>query len=50
MGIVGIIFLGVLLDMVYPNGKTNAFCKGVFGLFAVVVLIAPIIKLDINNI
>ena len=45
LGIIGVIFLGVLLDIMYPNGKTNVFCKGVFGLFAVVVLITPIIKL-----
>lgn len=48
LSIVGVVFLGVLVDIIYPNGKTNAFCKSVFGFFAVIVMITPIIKL-INN-
>ena len=49
LSIVGIIFLGILLDIVYPNGKTNAFCKGIFGIFAVVVMISPILKFDYSK-
>lgn len=48
LGIVGVVFLGVLLDLLYPNGKTNAFCKSIFGIFAVYAMISPLfsIKLD----
>ena len=49
LGIIGIVFLGVLLEIVYPNGKTNAFCRSIFGIFAVVIMISPLLKLkDIN--
>ena len=46
--VVGVVFLGVLFDMIYPNGKTNAFCKGLFGLFTVYVLISPLINFKVN--
>ena len=50
LSIVGIIFLGILLDIVYPNGRTNAFCKGIFGIFSVFVLVSPILKIDFNSV
>lgn len=48
LSIVGVIFMGVLLDLLYPNGKTNAFCKSIFGIFAVFMIIQPILNLEIN--
>jgi len=45
LGVIGIVFLGVLLEIVYPNGKTNVFCRGIFGIFAVAVMLSPILKL-----
>lgn len=50
LGIIGVIFLGVLLDIVYPNGKTNAFCKSIFGIFAVAIIISPIFKMKLESI
>lgn len=50
ISIVGIIFLGVMIDILYPNGRTNAFCKSIFGVFSVFVLINPILKFDVNKI
>ncbi|MGN0960866.1 MAG: hypothetical protein ACI4PF_01550 [Christensenellales bacterium] len=50
LGIVGVVFLGVLFDLVYPNGKTNAFCKSIFGVISVIMIISPILKLDFDNI
>ena len=46
LSILGVVFLAVLLDIVYPNGKTNKFCKSIFGLFAIigVVVIAYFIR------
>ena len=56
ISIVGVVFLGVLLDLVYPNGKTNAFCKSIFGIITVCIMISPIVKfknsdysIDLNN-
>ncbi len=50
LSIVGIVFLSVLIDLIYPNGKTNSFCKTIFGIFAVIVMISPILKFDFNTI
>ena len=49
LGIIGVIFLGVLLDIMYPNGKTNAYCKSIFGIFAVAIIITPVINFSIND-
>ena len=49
LSILGVVFLAVLLDIVYPNGKTNKFCKSIFGLFAIIVLISPIFKIDFQS-
>lgn len=45
VSIVGIVFLGVLVDVVAPNGKTNTIIKCVFGIFTLVVMISPVISL-----
>ena len=44
--VVGVVFLSVLFDLIYPSGKTNKFCKSIFGIIAALVLISPIIKLN----
>lgn len=49
LSIIGVVFLGVLFDLIYPNGKTNSLCKTIFGLVAVVVMIMPILNIDIGS-
>lgn len=49
LSVIGVVFLAVLLDFVYPNGKTNAFCKSIFGIFAMIMLIYPIVKIDASS-
>lgn len=49
LSVIGVVFLAVLLDFVYPNGKTNAFCKSIFGIFAMIMLICPLVKIDISS-
>lgn len=49
LSIVGVVFLGVLFDLIYPNGKTNSLCKTIFALVAVVVMITPILNIDIDS-
>lgn len=46
LGIVGVVFLGILIDVLTPNGKLNKLIKGVFGIIATFVIIAPIFKID----
>lgn len=49
LNIVGVVFLSILFDLIYPSGKTNKFCKSIFGIIAVGVIIAPILKIDFNT-
>lgn len=49
LSVIGVVFLAVLLDFMYPNGKTNAFCKSIFGIFAMIMLIYPLVKIDISS-
>lgn len=50
LSIVGVIFIGVLFDLIYPNGKTNNICKGIFSIIAVCIMVSPILNIDINKI
>ncbi len=49
LSITGVIFLGVLFDLIYPSGKTNTLCKTIFGVVAVVVMITPILNINIDD-
>lgn len=45
VSIVGIVFLGVLVDVILPDGEMNKFIKGMFALIAVFVIVSPIGKI-----
>ncbi len=42
MSIAGICVLGVLVDLILPNGQTKKYIKGVFAFIVVFVIIAPL--------
>lgn len=42
LGIAGICVLGVVVDLILPNGQTKKYIKGVFAFFVVLVIIAPL--------
>lgn len=42
LNIVGIVFTGVILDVVLPDGKTNQFIKHVFSVFMLFVVVSPV--------
>ena len=42
MAVVGSCVLGVLVDLVLPNGQTKKYIKGVFAFFVVLVIISPL--------
>lgn len=48
LSIVGIVVLGVLVDVVMPEGESAKYIKGVFGVVAVITIISPIINLMQN--
>ena len=45
LSVVGVVFLGVLVDVIMPDGEMNKYVKGVFSLVALVVIISPVQKL-----
>lgn len=45
MGIVGVVAVGVLLDILLPSGEINKYIKGIFGIVVVFVIVAPLPKL-----
>lgn len=49
LSIIGIVFLGVLVDVIMPDGEMNKYVKGVFSLIALFVILSPVQKLFNNN-
>lgn len=45
ISIVGVILLGVLLEIVLPDGKTAKYVKGAFSLLVVLAIAAPLPRL-----
>ncbi len=45
LGIVGIICLGLLLEIVLPEGQTTKYVRGAFSLLVIFVVIAPLPKI-----
>lgn len=42
LGIAGVCVLGVVVDLILPNGQTKKYIKGIFAFFVVLVVIAPL--------
>lgn len=49
LNIIGIIFVGVLFEIILPDGKTNNFIKHVFTIFLLFTIISPISSFLNNN-
>lgn len=49
MAIVGVSVLGVLVDLVMPNGQTKKYIKGIFAFIVVLVIISPLPNLMNKN-
>ncbi len=45
LSIVGIVFIGVLVDVILPEGQMNKYVKSIFALVVVFVIISPIAKM-----
>ncbi len=55
LSIVGIVCMGVIIDIFIPDGQTNKYIKGIFSLLIVFVIISPLPKFinkdyNLNNI
>ena len=49
LNIIGIIFVGVLFEIILPDGKTNNFIKHFFTIFLLFTIISPISSFINNN-
>ena len=58
LSILGIVLLGVIIDVIVPSGNINKYIKSIFSIFVVAVIISPVvnflsnkngIKLDYDN-
>lgn len=45
VSVVGIVILGVLIDIAMPEGQMNKYIKGIFGILTVFVIISPITQI-----
>jgi len=45
LSIVGIMFIGVIIEIIMPEGKTNTFIKSMFAIVFMYVVMSPIINL-----
>ncbi len=49
LSIIGVVVLGVLVDLVLPSGQMNKYVKSMFGIFTILVIISPVPKLLNQN-
>lgn len=42
ISITGVICLGILLDIVLPDGKTTKYIRGAFSLIVILVIVSPL--------
>ena len=45
LSIVGIILLGVLVDLILPDGQTSKYIKSIFSIIVIFVIITPLVQL-----
>jgi hypothetical protein len=48
VSIVGIVFIGIMFDMVYPNGKTNLLIRSIFGILLLLVILNSIFNIKFD--
>lgn len=49
LSIVSIVLIGVLIEVILPQGKTNKILKSVVAVVSVLVIVSPLKNLDIDN-
>ena len=50
LSIIGIVVIGVLVDLIMPEGEIQRYIKAIFSVFVVFVMIYPVLRIDINKI
>lgn len=49
LSIVGVVLIGILVEIILPKGQTAKFIKGILAIFTVFVIISPICKISVDN-
>lgn len=49
LSVLGVSILGVLVDIILPNGEMQKYIKSIFSILIVFSLIVPLLNIDINN-
>jgi stage III sporulation protein AF len=44
LSVLGIVVIGVFIDIIIPTGTINKYIKGIYSIFVVVVIINPVVK------
>ena len=50
LSIVGVVLIGVLVDLILPEGQMQKYIKAIFGVFIVFTLVTPLLNLKISEI
>lgn len=50
LSVVGIVIVGLLVDIILPSGKTGKIIKNILAIFSIFVFVLPISKIDIKSI
>lgn len=50
LSVAGVVFMGVMLEIILPNGKTVPFIKQIFSLLTLFVIVSPIVDFIDKNV
>lgn len=50
ISIVGVVILGVLIDLILPDGQMQKYIKAVFSVVVVLAMVSPLLNIDIDKI
>ncbi len=45
LSVLGIVLLGIIIDIIIPNGNINKYIKSIYAIFVVAVIISPLTKI-----
>ena len=49
LALLGVVILGVLIDVVIPSGSTSKYISGIFAIFVMFVMISPVLNFIKND-
>lgn len=49
LSILGVVLLGIIIDVIIPSGNINKYIKSIFSIFIIAVIISPVVKFISNK-